>query len=469
MRAIPPKKILILDDDPLILSFLKIVFESGWEVVTASSGAEGIEKIEREHFDVILTDLVLPGADGIEVLRTVKKIRSDAEVVLMTGYGTVDSAIEAMRAGAFHFLAKPFRAEEVRHLVDKAYDRGRLARENRFLKAEVRGRYRIDGIVGTSAAILEVASRVQRLGDSETPILIEGEPGAGHSFFARMIHYQSARSGGLFVPVDCAGPSEELLESELFGYERGAYQRAMLPRAGKAELAGRGTLYLADLDRAGTRIQEMVLRLLAAKTVTPAGSDREIEVDVRLVASSASRAAQRSEEGGFLPALRDALQPGHIRLPALRERPEDIPLLVHHFLFETNRERKKPLRGVSEAAMTALTAYPWPDNVRELAELARSISSRKKHGSIVDAADLPTEILYGQRRTSASAGSSPAKAAPGVRETIQDLDRQMARQALALSEGDREKAAALLKVDVAVLDDLLREEGTDKKDGEERP
>lgn len=470
MGVNPPKRILIIDDEPQLLAFLKNLFESGgWEALVASSGAEGIEKIERERFDVILTDLVLPGEDGIEVLRTVKKIRSDAEVVLMTGYGTVDSAIEAMRSGAFHFLTKPFRAEEVCNLVDKAYDRGRLARENRVLKAEARGRYRIEDIVGTSAAIQEVASRVQRLGDSETPILIEGEHGSGRGFFARMIHYQSARSGGPFVPVDCAGLSEELLESELFGYAQGAYQRAMLPRAGKAELARRGTLYLADIDRAGMRIQEKVLRLLEAKTVTPAGSDREIEIDVRLVASSASRTDQQPETGSFLPALRDALQPGLIRLPALRERPEDIPLLLHHFLFEANRHRKKPIRGVSDAAMAALTAYPWPGNVRELADRAKSISSRKKQGSVVDAADLPTEILYGQRPKTAPPGSSPPKAAPGVREVIQDLDRQMARQALALSDGDRERAAALLKIELAVLEELLREDDTNDEDGGRRP
>src|SRR5512134_3157833 len=278
MGSTPPKRILVIEDEPAILEFLLNLFRAeGWDALGASSGSEGIEKIEKERFDVILTDLMLPGADGIEILRTVKKIHSDAEVVLMTGYGTVDSAIEAMRAGAFHFLTKPFRAEEVLHLVDKAFDRRQLTRENRFLKAEARGRYQIEGIVGASAAIQEVVSLVQRLGDTETSVCIEGEKGAGREFFARILHYQSARSGGLFVPVTCAGVPEELLESELFGYAQGAYQRAMLPRAGKAELAGGGTLYLADIDQAGMRIQEKILSLLTTKTVSPAGSDRDVE------------------------------------------------------------------------------------------------------------------------------------------------------------------------------------------------
>src|SRR5512134_3421326 len=361
MRASPPRRILVVDDDPQVLSFLSSLFRSdGWETREAPSGAEGIEAIERERFDVILTDLVLPGVDGIEILRTAKKIQSDAEVVLMTGYGTVDSAIEAMRAGAFHFLTKPFRAEEVLHLVDKAFDRRQLTRENLFLRAEARGKYQFQSVGGTSAAIQESISRVQQLADTETPVLIEGERGTGRGFFARILHYQSARSGGLFVPVTCGGIPEELLESELFGYAQGAYQRAMLPRAGKAELAGRGTLYLSDIEKAGTRIQEKILRLLTTKTVSHVGSDRDIEVDVRLVASSASPIDPLAEKGKFLRELRDALQPGLIRFPPLRERAEDIPVLLHHYLFESNRKRKKPLRGISEAAMSALTAYPWP-------------------------------------------------------------------------------------------------------------
>jgi len=180
MRPTPPKRILVIEDEPAILGFLLNLFRAeGWDVYGASSGTEGIERIEKERFDVILTDLMMPGADGIEVLRTAKKIQPDAEVVLVTGYGTIDSAIEAMRAGAFHFLTKPFRAEEVRHLVDKAYDRRQLTRENQFLRAEARGKYQVQSVVGTSPAIQESISRVQQLADTETPVLIEGERGTG--------------------------------------------------------------------------------------------------------------------------------------------------------------------------------------------------------------------------------------------------------------------------------------------------
>jgi DNA-binding NtrC family response regulator len=468
MKAAPPKRILVVDDEPQILGFLKELFElDGWDVNAAPSGPEGIERIERERYDVILTDLKMPGADGIEILRTAKKIQPDVEVVLMTAYGTVDSAIEAMRAGAFHFLMKPFRAEEVRHLVDKAYDRRKLTRENLFLKAVARGQFQIGAVVGTSPAVQEVVSRVHRLADTESPVLLEGEHGTGRGFFARIIHYQSSRFGGLFVPVSCAGIQEELLESELFGYVQGAYQRAMLPRAGKAELASGGTLYLAGIDGAGTRIQEKILRLLTAKTISHVGSHGEIEIDVRLVASSVSRIDDMVGGGKFLGPLRDALEPGLIRLPPMRERPEDIPLLLNYYLFEGNRERKKPLRGFSPTALAALTAYPWPGNVKELVALVNSISSRKRQGSVVDAADLPPEILYGRTRKAAP-DSGRGKPAPDIREAIEHLDRQMVRQALALSEGNAEKAAELLGIEPSAMEKLMRDIGPEGDSGGEK-
>ena len=462
MRAASSMRILLIDDEPQILSFLRNLFEmEGWDVDESHTGADGIEKIERERYDVILTDLKMPGADGIEVLRAAKKIQSDAEVVLMTGYGTVDSAIEAMRAGAFHFLMKPFRSEEVLHLVRKAYSQRQLKRENLFLKNEARGQYQIHSVIGAGAAIQESISRVQRLADTETPVWIEGETGTGRGFFARIIHYHSARAGALFVPAACAGVPDELLETELFGHAPGAYQRATLPRPGKVELANRGTLYLSDIDQAKERIQEKILKLLSAKTVSQVGSDREIEVDVRLIVSSTQDLDRLAAKGRFLPSLRDRLRTGHIPIPPLRERSEDIPLLLQYFLFEDNRERKKPLRGFSEAALKALAAYGWPGNVRELAELVKSISSRKRQGTVVDAADLPPEILHGRRRKAAGE-PPPAKPPKDVGDASVALDRQMVRQALALSEGDKEKAAELLKIDVAALEKLMGEDGTAK-------
>ncbi|MGE5188660.1 MAG: sigma-54-dependent transcriptional regulator [Gemmatimonadota bacterium] len=453
------KRILVVDDEPQILDFLRDLFRGGgWEVDCADTGTAGIEKLEHGRYDVILTDLKMPGADGIELLRMAKNLRLDAEVVLMTGYGTVDSAIEAMRAGAFHYLTKPFKAEEVLNLVEKAHAQRQLRRENLFLKAASRGEHQIQAIVGAGAAAQEIAGAIRRLADVDTPVLLSGEKGTGRAFFARIIHYQSARSAALFVPVYCAGATEETLTSDLFGHAPGAYARAVLPRVGKVEMANHGTVFLAEIGEVPLAVQERLLRLLQAKTISPVESDRDVEVDVRVAASSAANLDDAVAKGRFLAGLRDLLAPGTIVVPPLRERADDIPLLLHHFLYEANRNRRKPLRGFSEAAVSALTAYAWPGNTRELRELVRSISARKKQGSVVDAADLPTEILYGRRRQRAEAGAA-GHAAPAIHDAIGDLERPMVLQALALAEWDRERAAALLNIGTDALEDLMKRHG----------
>jgi len=457
MRVPSHRRILIVDDELQILTFLDDLFRTeGWEVQTADSGSSGIDRLEESRFDIVLTDLKMPGPDGIEVLRTARKLQSDAEVIMMTGYGTVDTAIEAMRAGAFHYLAKPFKAEEVLHLVDKAYTQRQLMRENLYLKAESRSRHLLHSVVGTSTPIQEVIAAVQRLSDTETPVLLVGERGTGRSFFARILHFHSSRSSGLFVPVHCAGAGEENLEGDLFGHAAGAYEGAVLPRPGKLSMTNNGTIYLSEIMEAGPRVLERITTLLAAKTITPVGSTQEVVLDIRLVASSSTDLTTLTAKGKVTEELRDLLAPGTIRIPPLRERAEDIPLLLHHFLFEENRNRKKPLRGFSQTAIAALSAYAWPGNVRELEEFVKSISRRKKQGTVVDATDLPTEILYGRKGRKPAERQAEVPAGTDIRDAIQDLEKPMVLQALALAEGDRERAAEFLQIDVSVLEDLIR-------------
>jgi two-component system response regulator AtoC len=457
MRVPSHRRILIVDDELQILTFLDDLFRTeGWEVQTADSGSSGIDRLEESRFDIVLTDLKMPGPDGIEVLRTARKLQSDAEVIMMTGYGTVDTAIEAMRAGAFHYLAKPFKAEEVLHLVDKAYTQRQLMRENLYLKAESRSRHLLHSVVGTSTPIQEVIAAVQRLSDTETPVLLVGERGTGRSFFARILHFHSSRSSGLFVPVHCAGAGEENLEGDLFGHAAGAYEGAVLPRPGKLAMTNNGTIYLSEIMEAGPRVLERITTLLAAKTITPVGSTQEVVLDIRLVASSSTDLEILTAKGKVTEELRDLLAPGTIRIPPLRERAEDIPLLLHHFLFEENRNRKKPLRGFSQTAIAALSAYAWPGNVRELEDFVKSISRRKKQGTVVDATDLPTEILYGRKGRKPAERQAEVPAETDIRDAIQDLEKPMVLQALALAEGDRERAAEFLQIDVSVLEDLIR-------------
>lgn len=457
MKIPPHRRILIVDDEPQVLTFLDDLFRTeGWAVQTADSGSSGIDKLEQNRFDIVLTDLKMPGPDGIEVLRTAKKLQADAEVIMMTGYGTVDTAIEAMRAGAFHYLAKPFKAEEVLHLVEKAYVQRQLMRENLYLKAESRSGHLLQSVVGTSAPIQEVIAATQRLSDTETPVWLAGEPGTGRAFFARILHYHSSRSAGLFVPVHCAGIGEEALEGDLFGYAAGAYEGAVLARTGKLVMANHGTICLSEFGEAAPRVQERIASLLDSRMITPVGSSEEVEIDIRVIAYSSTDLETLVAKGKVPGIIRDLFAAGEIRLPSLRDRAEDIPLLLHHFLFEANRGRKKPLRGFSPTALAALAAYPWPGNLRELEELVKGISRRKKQGTIVDAADLPTEILYSRKGRKLAEGPSPSTAEAGIRDTIQDLEKPMVLQALALAEGDRERAAELLHIEVDVLEDLMR-------------
>jgi two-component system response regulator AtoC len=457
LRVPSHRRILIVDDELQILTFLDDLFRSaGWEVQTADSGSSGIDRLEQSRFDIVLTDLKMPGSNGIEVLRTAKKLQSDAEVIMMTGYGTVDTAIEAMRAGAFHYIAKPFKADEVLHLVDKAYIQRQLMRENLYLKAESRSGHLVHSVVGTSAPIQEVIAAVQRLSDTETPVFLAGERGTGRSFFARILHFHSSRSSGLFVPVHCAGVSEEILEGDLFGYAPGTYEGAVLPRPGKLAMANHGTVFFSEIGEAGPRVLERIATFLSERTITPIGATEEVELDVRVIASSSTDLETLAEKGNISSDLRDLLSPGTISIPALRERTEDIPLLLHHFLFEDNQARKKPLRGFSQTAIGALTAYSWPGNVRELLELVKSISERKKQGTVVDAADLPTDILYGRKARQATSRKPADTADPGIRDAVQDLEKPMVLQALALAGGDRERAAELLHIEVSTLEDLMR-------------
>jgi DNA-binding NtrC family response regulator len=391
----PLKRILVVDDEPMIVSLLSTILrERGWDVTEARSGTDGIDQLDRGRFDVILTDLMMPGESGIDLLRASKEIHPDVEVILMTGYANADTAIEAMRNGAFHYIMKPLKTEEVLHLVEKAYSQRQLQRENRFLKSEIRAAHHVQSIVGDSKPILELIATLQGIAVVDSPVLLAGEHGTGRGFFARIVHFHSRRSGELCVPVYCAGVPEETLIAELFGTPGAIEDKTSIPHSGKMELANHGTLYLADFAEAGRGVLERIHRLVAEKTMVPDGGTEPVTLDVRLIASSAVPAEELARRGNVPPTLLKALEPGTVRIPALREHIEDVPLLLHHFLQEANRERKKPLRGFTSSALSALETYDWPGNIRELRDLVRAVAGKKKQGTMIDATDIPPEILY---------------------------------------------------------------------------
>jgi DNA-binding NtrC family response regulator len=395
MNPNPLKRVLVVDDEPMIVSLLATILrEKGWDVTGAHSGTEGIDQLDRARYDVILTDLVMPGDTGIDLLRAAKEIHPDVEVILMTGYATADTAIEAMRTGAFHYIMKPLKPEEVVHLLEKAYSQRQLQRENRFLKSEIHAAHHVQSVVGDSEPILRLIATLQGIAAAGGPVLLSGEHGTGRGFFARIVHFHSPRSGELCVPVYCAGVPEKTLIAELFGTPCAIEDRTSVPLSGKMVLANHGTLYLSEFTDAGRKILERIDRFLADKTIVPDGGTEPVSLDVRVIASSAVPVEELARRGDVPPTLLKALEPRIVRIPALREHLEDVPLLLHHFLQEANRERKKPLRGFTSSALSALETYDWPGNVRELRDLVRAIAGKKKQGTMIDATDTPPEILY---------------------------------------------------------------------------
>ncbi len=395
MNRNPLKRVLVVDDEQMIVSLLSTILrEKGWVVTEARSGTDGIDQLDRARFDVILTDLVMPGDSGIDLLRAAKEIHPDVEVILMTGYATADTAIEAMRNGAFHYIMKPMKPEEVVNLVEKAYSQRQLQRENRFLKSEIRASHHLQSVLGDSEPILGLIATLQGISGVDGPVLLAGERGTGRGFFARIVHFHSRRSAELCVPVYCAGIPEEALIAELIGAPCAIEDRTSVPHSGKMELANHGTLYLADLDEAGREFLERIDRFLADKTIVPGGGTEPIALDIRVIASSAVPVEELARRKNIPPTLVKALEPGIVRIPALREHLQDVSLLLHHFLQEANRERKKPLRGFTFSALSALETYDWPGNVRELRDLVRAVAGKKKQGTMIDATDIPPEILY---------------------------------------------------------------------------
>ena len=389
------KRVLVVDDEPMIVSLLSTVLrEKGWDVTEAWSGTDGIDQLDRARFDVILTDLVMPGDSGIDLLRAAKEIHPDVEVILMTGYATADTAIEAMRNGAYHYIMKPLKTEEVVNLVEKAYSQRQMERENRFLKSEIRAAHHVQSVVGDSEPILRLIATLQGIAGVDDPVLLAGERGTGRSFFARIVHFHSRRSAELCVPVHCAGVPEETLIAELFGAPCAIEDRTSVAHSGKMELANHGTLYLADFAEAGREVLGRMDRFLADKTIVPGGRTEPIELDIRVIASSVVPVEELAQRENVPPTLVKALEPGIVRIPALREHLEDVPLLLHHFLQEATRERKKPLRGFTSSALSALETYDWPGNVRELRDLVRAVAGKKKQGTMIDATDIPPGILY---------------------------------------------------------------------------
>jgi DNA-binding NtrC family response regulator len=366
MRVANPK-ILVIDDEMIVCESCKrILEEDGYEVETALSGREAFDKMKESPFDIIITDLKMPEIDGMEVLRTFRKEYPDAIVIMITGFSTVETAVEAMKLGAFDYIPKPFTPDEVSIVVKKAIEKKNLVLENIYLRQELQEKYGFHNIVGKSKSMQEIYRIIAKVAMTDSTVLIYGQSGTGKEIIARAIHFNSPRREKQFVPVDCAVLSENLLESELFGHVRGSFTGAISTKPGLFEVADGGTVFLDEVGNISLAIQAKLLRVLQEREFTPVGGTKTKKVDIRLIAATNKDLEKLIKEETFREDLYYRLNIVPIYLPPLKERQDDIPLLSVHFLKKYAEEMGKTVKGFTPEAMERLMRYPWPGNVREL-------------------------------------------------------------------------------------------------------
>jgi two-component system, NtrC family, response regulator HydG len=456
-----PATLLVADDDPgLRESLERTLTREGYRVVLASDGRAALERVQAGGIDLIVTDLRMPGLTGLELLRAAKAIMPDVDVILLTAFGTVEEAVKAMKDGAYDFLTKPFRREQLIKLVDKALERRDLIEQNKALKKQLEDIRAKGQMIGSSPAYRRMLSLVEQVADSSATILIQGESGAGKELVARTIHERSGRRNGPFVAVNCAALPETLLESELFGYEKGAFTGAAGRKDGRFELANGGTLFLDEVADLSLVTQPKILRMLQEGEFERLGGTRTIQVDVRIVAATNQDLADMVKEKRFREDLYYRLNVITVRVPPLRERHEDIRLLAQHYLRVYAAKNGRKLDGFSNEALERLESYRWPGNVRELENLIERmvLLARKDR---IDAEDLPEEIAGVKR--------PPRDAILELVGTpLADVEQRLLDETLRITGGNKTQAAKLLGIDVRTVARKLERREDDQAEDTDR-
>ncbi|MCG5054800.1 MAG: sigma-54 dependent transcriptional regulator [Myxococcales bacterium] len=449
--------ILVVDDEPGIVDSLRKVFErESLRVVTARNGAEALEVLRREAVAVMLTDLMMPGMSGLDLLRACRQLSPETETVLMTAYGTVENAVEAMKDGAYDFVTKPIKRAHITRAVAKALEKQSLVRENRSLREQLAAHKRFEA-VGQSLTWRRTLETVAQAAPSVATVLLLGESGTGKELLARAIHQGSARAAGPFVPVNCAALPESILEAELFGYERGAFTGAVQRQEGRFAQAHGGTLFLDEIGEIPVHVQVKLLRVLQEGEVERLGG-KSIKVDLRLVAATNQDLRQAVKEGRFREDLYYRLNVIQIRLPPLRDRRDDVPLLAEHFLRLFCARNGRHLSGFTPEALQALERYDWPGNVREL-ENAMERAVVLCRGQQVGVDDLPPEVRTGTGVVSDGRTLSFAVGTP-----LGEIERRVIHATLAHCGGDKRLCAQLLGIATRTIYRRLEEERDDRSD-----
>jgi DNA-binding NtrC family response regulator len=438
--------ILIVEDELKMARLLELnLAEEGYSTLAAPDAETGLRLLRQEKIDLVLTDLKLPRMDGLEFLQAVKRSNAQTPVILMTAYGTVETAIEAMKAGASDYVLKPFSMEEIKLIIHKELDVRRLREENRDLREALGERYRFENIVARSAKMQEVLAVVERVAPTNSTVLLGGESGVGKDMIARAIHQHSRRAAGPFIKINSTAIPENLLESELFGYEKGAFTGAMTAKPGKFELADKGTIFLDEIGDVPAAIQAKLLRVLQEREFEHLGGTKTLKVDVRVVAATNQDLRAALEQGTFREDLYYRLNVVPINIPPLREHKEDIPYLVDHFLARLARESAKPITGLTPAAMRLLMDFHWPGNVRELENIIERAVALST-GAMLDVGDIRLDVGLGGAGVvgpgmSATDASGPFLP-PGT--TLEQYEDEIIKEALRRTNGNKSQAARLL-------------------------
>jgi len=442
-------KILVVDDDLEMCNLLsEVLKEEGFSVLTTGESLEASKILKKEEFDVLITDLKMKGLKGLDLLEEAKKIAPLTPVIIITAFGTIESAIQAMKMGAYDYVTKPFQMDEIVLTVKKALENRLLKKEVVRLKKEMESRYHFHQLIGKSASMQKIYDLIERIRESSNSVLITGESGTGKELVAKAIHYSGARKEGPFIAVNCAAIPETLLESELFGYKRGAFTDAKTDKKGLIFGATEGTLFLDEITEMSPLLQAKLLRVIEEKEVRPLGDTNAHPIDVRIISASNRDMKDHIHQGRFREDLYYRLKVIDIELPPLRERREDIPLLVQHFMSKLGKEPKK-ISGISEDALKILINYSWPGNVRELENIiqrAMTLSQRE----VILPEDLPTSLLQEVDENLVEKGLR-------VKYTLDQLEKEYIKKVLIEVGGNKSKAAERLGLDRKTLYRKLEE------------
>ena len=461
-----PARILVIDDEDSMCSFMEIMLgKEGYSVDTANSGEEGLSFLKQKDYDLVIADLNMPKMSGLDVLQEVKTFKSNQDLIVMTAYASVDTAIEAMKRGAVDYITKPFKVDEIKLVIEKSISRSMLIKENHHLKKQLKGDNSFDNFIGASETVAKLKALSRQVALSDSTVLIRGESGTGKDLIAKAIHHHSHRCGGPFVTINCGALPENLLESELFGHKKGSFTGAIKDKEGLFKVADGGTLFLDEIGNTTMAMQVKLLRVLEDKIIMPVGDTKPIEVDVRLTAATNADLDAEVKAGRFREDLFYRLNVIPIQIPPLRDRKDDIKLLVEHFLRRYSERAGSQEKSLSAEALDMLVNYRWPGNVRELENtIERAVLLSK--AEVLHLSDFPEKLSQPDQMYVVN-DAEPAN------PTLESIEKAYIHFVMSQTDGKKSKAAKILGIDTSTLyrkiDRYHLKECLSSKDDEKKP